>query len=60
MVFKVLESPELFLLLLLLFLFLSEFGVVLFFMLVPLLLSLERSGFRALGVSLATSERHSQ
>ena len=60
MVFEVLELPELFLLLLLLFLFLSEFGVVLLFMLVPLPLSLEHSGFRAVGVSLATLERDSQ
>ena len=59
-VFEVLELPELFLLLLLLFLFLSEFRVVLLFVLVPLPLSLERLGFRAVRVSLATSEQCSQ
>ena len=59
-VFEVLELPELFLLLLLLFLFLSELGVVLLFVLVPLPLSLEHSGFRAVRVSLATLEQHSQ
>ena len=46
--------------LLLLFLFLSEFGVVLLFTLVPLPLSLECLGFGAVRVSLATSEQHSQ
>ena len=58
----VLEVPELLelVLLLLLFLFLSEFGVVLLFAVVPLPLLLERSGFRAVGVSLATSEWCSQ
>ena len=59
-VFEVLELPELFLLLLLLFLFLLEFRVVLLFVLVPLPLSLECSGFGAVRVSLATSERRSQ
>ena len=59
-VIEVLELPELFLLLLLLFLFLLEFGVVLLFALVPLLLSLEHSGFGAVRVSLATSEWYSQ
>ena len=59
-VFEVLELPELFLLLLLLFLFLLEFGVVLLFVLVPLPLLLEHSGFGAVGVSLPTSEWHSQ
>ena len=59
-VFEVLELLELFLLLLLLFLFLLEFGVVLLFVLVPFPLLLERSGFRAVGVSLATSEQCSQ
>ena len=60
-VFEVLELPELFLLLLLLFLFLLEFGVALLFVLVPLpLSSLEQLGFGAVGVSLATLERHSQ
>ena len=58
-VFEVLELPELFLLLLL-FLFLLEFGVVLLFALVPLLLSLEHLGFGAVRVSLATLQRHSQ
>ena len=58
-VFGVLELPELFLLLLS-FLFLSTFGVVLLFTLVPLPLLLEHSGFRVVGVSLATSEWHSQ
>ena len=57
-VFKVLELLELFLLLL--FLFLSELRVVVLLVLVPLPLSLECSGFRAVGVSLATLERHSQ
>ena len=59
-VFEVLEFLELFLSLLLLFLFLLEFGVVLLFMLVPLFLPLECLGFGAVGVSLATLERHSQ
>ena len=58
-VLEVPELPEL-VLLLLLFLFLLEFGVVLLFALVPLPLSLERLGFGAVEVSLATSERHSQ
>ena len=56
-VFEVLELLELFLLLLLLFLFLLEFGAVLLFTLVPLPLLLERLGFGAVGVSLATLER---
>ena len=59
-VFEVLEFPELFLLLLLLFLLLLEFRVVLLFALVPLPLLLERSGFGAVRVSLATLERCSQ
>ena len=52
-VFEVLELPELFLLLL-------ELRVVLLFVLVPLPLLLEHSGFRAVRVSLATLEQHSQ
>ena len=59
-VFEVLELLELFLLLLLLFLFLLEFGVALLLVLVPLPLLLGCSGFGVVGVSLATSERHSQ
>ena len=58
-VLEVLELPELFLLLLL-FLFLSELGVVVLLVLVPLPLSLEHLGFRAVRVSLATLEQHSQ
>ena len=58
-VLEVLELPEL-VLLLLLFLFLLESRVVLLFAVVRFPLSLERSGFGAVGVSLATSERHSQ
>ena len=58
-VLEVPELPEL-VLLLLLFLFLSEFRVVLLFAVVPFPLLLERSGFGAVGVSLATSEWRSQ
>ena len=59
-VFEVLELPELFLLLSLLFLFLSEFRVVLLLVLVPWPLSLEHLGFGVVRVSLSTSEQHSQ
>ena len=52
-VFEVLELPEL-------FLFLSEFGVVVLLVLVALPLSLEHLGFGAVGVSLATLEQCSQ
>ena len=57
----VLEVPELpELVLLLLFLFLLDFGVVLLTTVVPFPLSLEHLCFRAVGVALATSEQCSQ
>ena len=58
-VLEVPELPEL-VLLLLLFLFLLEFRVVLLFAVVRFPLLLKCSGFGAVGVSLATLERHSQ